>query len=169
VKKLWNYFRNIILFRLKYPWVCHGRDIHCQINTTFWSPRRHVIIGNRVGIGSRCIFLCDIEIGDDVLIGSNCAFLNVDDHRYDIVGKTIWNSGRGDKYKIVIEDDIWIGHGAIILTPTRIGRGAVVAAGSLVTRNVPPYAIVGGVPARVLRMRFSPEQIKEHERLIREG
>jgi len=92
--------------------------------------------------------------------------LNSDDHRFDIVGKTIWESGRGDRFKIVIEDDVWIGHGAIILSPTVIGRGAIVAAGSIVTKDVPQYAIVAGSPARVLRMRFSPEQIAEHERLL---
>ena len=78
----------------------------------------------------------------------------------------MWESGRGDQYDIVVEDDVWIGHGAIILTPARIGRGAIVAAGSVVTKDVPPYAIVGGVPAKLLRMRFTPEQIEEHERLL---
>jgi len=54
---------------------------------------------------------------------------------------------------IVIEDDCWLGGGATILAGVRVGRGAVVAAGAIVTRDVPPYAIVAGVPARVVRMR----------------
>jgi len=81
----------------------------------------------------------------------------------------MWQSGRGDKFKIVIEDDVWIGHGSIILTPARIGRGAVVAAGSVVTKDVPSYAIVAGVPARVIKMRFTPEEIVKHEYLLKEG
>ena len=121
-----------------------------------------------MGIGDRCLFLADTEIGNKVLIACNVAFLNSDDHRYDVVGKAMWDSGRGDKYKVIIEDDVWIGHGAILLTPVRVGRGAIVAAGSVVTKDVPRYAIVGGNPAKVIRMRFTPEQIEEHERLVSE-
>ena len=61
---------------------------------------------------------------------------------------------------------MWIGFGAVVLTGVTIGRGAVVAAGSVVTRDVPPYAIVAGNPARTLSMRFTPEEIVEHERLL---
>lgn len=100
------------------------------------------------------------------MIACNVAFLNSDDHNYQVVGKAMWNSGRGDKHRIQVEDDVWIGHGAILLAPCRVGRGAIVAAGSVVTRDVPPYAIVGGNPAKTIKMRFTPEQILEHERLL---
>jgi acetyltransferase-like isoleucine patch superfamily enzyme len=112
------------------------------------------------------LFQADLSAGSNVLIASSCAFINSDDHRIDIVGKTIWDSGRGDKGRIVVDDDVWIGHGAIVLTPVHVGRGAVVAAGSVVTEDVPPYAIVGGVPAKIIRMRFTPEQIAMHETLL---
>jgi len=166
MKALLNRIRNILMFRIRYPWVLTGHDVHCQWTTWFWSPRRHIVIGNYVGIGHGCIFLADTEIGNKVLIASYVAFVNSDDHRYDVVGKFIWDSGRGDKYKIVVEDDVWIGHGAILLTPVRVGRGAIVAAGSVVTKDVPRYAIVGGNPAKVIKMRFTPEQIMEHEKNI---
>lgn len=166
IVRLLNEIRNILMFRIRYPWVRHGRDIHCQFSTTFWSPRRHIILGNNVGIGYRCTFQSDIEIGNKVMIASDVAFINSDDHLFDIVGKMMWDSGRGDKYKIVIEDDVWIGHGVIILSPTCIGRGAIVAAGSVVTSDVPRYAIFAGVPARNIRMRFMPEQIMEHEAML---
>jgi len=146
-----------------------GKNVHCQLDVYFWSPHRHIILGNNVGIGSRCLFLSDIEIGDKVLIATNVAFINSDDHNYDIVGKTIWDSGRGDKYKITIEDDVWIGHGAIIIAPVRIGRGAIVAAGSVVNSDVPRYSIVAGVPAKVVKMRFTTEQIQNHENLLIES
>ena len=64
------------------------------------------------------------------------------------------------KGDIVVDDDVWIGHGAIILSGVHIGQGVVVAAGSVVTKDVPPYAIVGGVPAKVIKYRFSQEMIK---------
>lgn len=169
IKRVLNQVRNLLFFGWRYRWVRHGRGVHCQWSTTFWSPHRHILLGDHVGIGVRCMFLCDVEVGNKVLIASCCAFLNCDDHVYDIVGKTMWDSGRGDRFKIVIEDDVWIGHGAIILTPARIGRGAIVAAGAVVNKDVAPYSIVGGVPARLIKMRFTPEQIVEHERLLAAG
>ncbi len=62
---------------------------------------------------------------------------------------------------IVVEDDVWIGFGATILSGVHIGQGAVVAAGALVTKDVPPYAIVGGVPAKLIKYRFEQELVRE--------
>lgn len=63
------------------------------------------------------------------------------------------------KGDITVDDDVWIGFRSIILSGVHIGQGAIVAAGSVVTKNVPPYAIVGGVPAKIIKYRFSPEII----------
>lgn len=162
-----NAVRNVLIFRVRYPWVAYGRDVHCQWSVFFNPPHRHTVFGNQVGIGGHCTFLCDSEVGDKVLIAPFVAFVNSDDHVSDVVGKAMWDSGRGDKHRIVVEDDVWIGQGAIVLSPARVGRGAIVAAGSVVTHDVPPYAIVGGNPARLLKMRFTPDQIVEHERILR--
>ena len=129
-KGLLNVLRNILIFQIRYPWVQRGRNIHCQSSTTFWSPHRYIILGNNVGIGDRCTFLCDVEIGNKVLIAADVALVNSDDHRYDVVGQSMWDAGRGDQFKISVEDDVWIGHGAIVLTPVHIGRGSIVAAGA---------------------------------------
>ena len=63
----------------------------------------------------------------------------------------------------VIGNDVWIGQNAVILPGVTIGRHCVVAAGAVVTKDVPPYAIVGGIPARIIRYRFSDEQIARLE------
>ncbi len=63
------------------------------------------------------------------------------------------------QYSVVIENDVWIGDGVQIIGGNKIGNGAIVAAGAVVTRNVPPYAIVAGVPARVVKYRFSEDEI----------
>lgn len=161
-KVIANKIRNLLLFGLIYRWVKYGRNMHCQFNARF-SPSRKIIFGDNVGIGYHCFFQCDIEVGNYVLIGSNSVFINSDDHNIYDIGKVIWEAGRGDKYKILIEDDVWIGHGVIIMTPVKIGRGAVIAAGSLVNKDVEPYSIVGGVPARILKRRFTEKEIYIHE------
>lgn len=66
--------------------------------------------------------------------------------------------GYGD---IIVDDDVWIGYGAAIMSGVHIGQGAIVAAGAIVTKDVPPYAIVGGVPAKIIKYRFEPEMIEE--------
>lgn len=65
----------------------------------------------------------------------------------------------------VIGNDVWIGYGATILGGAHIGDGAIVAAGAVVTKDVPPYAIVGGVPAKVIQYRFSDDEIKRLEKI----
>lgn len=166
IKFLFNAMRNIILFHVRFPWVKIGRNVHCQWSVFFWSPRKHIAIGNDVGIGHGCIFHVDTEIGNKVLIADNVAFLNSDEHRYDVVGKTILDSAHGYEYKVLVEDDVWFGHGAIVLSPARIGRGSIVAAGSVLTKDVPAYSIVGGNPAKLIKMRFTPDQIIEHEKIL---
>jgi acetyltransferase-like isoleucine patch superfamily enzyme len=161
-----NRFRNFLIFKIRYRWIRYGSNVHCKSSVSFWSPHKDIILGNNVGIGPGCLFLCDTKIGNKVVIAANVAFLNRDDHNYGIIGKTIWDSGRGDKFRITVEDDVWIGHGAIILSPAKICRGSIVAAGSVVTKDVSPYSIVGGSPARILKNRFSAEEIFRHEGIL---
>ena len=70
---------------------------------------------------------------------------------------------RVDRHTAIIGNDVWIGEDARLLEGVTIGNGAIVAAGAMVTKDVPPYAIVGGVPAKIIRYRFSDEQIKQLE------
>jgi acetyltransferase-like isoleucine patch superfamily enzyme len=83
-----------------------------------------------------------------------------------VVGTSIWNSPRGSEEVTVVEDDVWIGFGAIVLSGSRIGRGAVIAAGAVVTSDVSPYAIMAGIPAREIAKRFNREEILRHEELL---
>lgn len=151
-----------------------GKNSTFGRGTVFYAPNR-ITVGNNVYIGKYCSLETDLEIGNDVLIGSNVGLVGKYDHDYSQVGKSIKDSPwigdedyrfKGQGLKIRIEDDTWIGFGAVVLSGVTVGRGAIVAAGSVVTKDVPPYAIVGGNPARVLSYRFEDSQIKVHERLL---
>jgi chloramphenicol O-acetyltransferase type B len=119
--------------------------------------------GDYVFIGRRVHLYANVKIGHFVMIASNVTIVG-GDHRFDIVGVPVRFAGRDGMEELltVIEDDVWIGHGAIILAGVKIGRGAVIGAGSVVTKDVPAYAIMAGVPARTLRYRFTEQEQKLH-------
>lgn len=108
-----------------------------------------------------------ISIGHYVSIAPNVTFLSGVNHQIDTVttfpfySKLIKRSSLDavGKGPIVVDDEVWIGTGAMVFSGVTIGKGAVVGAGALVTKDVPPYAIVGGNPAKVIRYRFQKEVI----------
>jgi acetyltransferase-like isoleucine patch superfamily enzyme len=113
-----------------------------------------VKIGGDTHIQPGCHLLAykaSIEIGRDVQIAPRCAFYPYDHGIFP--GELIWKQPLTTKGNINIEDDVWLGFGVIVLSGVRIGRGAVVAAGSVVTHSIPAGAIAVGVPARVVKMR----------------
>lgn len=113
-----------------------------------------VTIGSYSSLQPRCqlsAYKAPIRIGCNVLIAPNCVFYSYD-HSFE-PGKIIAKQPLKTKGGIVIEDDAWIGVGVIILDGVRIGKGAVVGAGSVVNNDIPDYAIAVGNPARVVQMR----------------
>lgn len=153
-----------------------GERVHIGFGTIVWAPNL-LIIGHDTYIGKYCTVECDGEIGSGVLIANNVGIVGRHDHDWQEVGAPIryvhWVGsptyrGRGYGLRVIIEDDVWIGYGAILLSGVRVGRGAIVAAGAVVRSDVPPYTIVAGNPARVAGHRFPEERIAEHERLLRE-
>ena len=115
-----------------------------------------VSIGDYTFIGGHCWLEGKITIGRFVLFASDVSIVG-GDHRFDVVGVPMIRTGRDEMKPVVVEDDVWVGRGAIVMHGLTIGEGAIVAAGALVTRNVEPYTIVGGSPAQVLRQRFKDE------------
>ena len=81
---------------------------------------------------------------------------------------TLSNAKDCDK-DIIIEQDVWIGANVTILKGVRIGRGAVVAAGSVVVRHIPPYAIAGGIPAKIIKFKWDFDDILTHESFLFEN
>lgn len=117
--------------------------------------------GRGIYVGQHCHFGADVVFGSRVLVASRVSFVG-GDHRIDQVGVPMDATGRDVLRTIRIGNDVWVGHGATVLHGVELGDGCVVAAGSVVTRDVPACAIVGGNPARLIRMRFSPDDIERH-------
>ena len=168
IKRAWQWFYRFYGVRKN---VTLGYDVHIGIGSIADSSHG-LSIGSDTYIGKYCTIECDGEIGSGVMLANHVGLIGRYDHDYQTVGKTIrqspWigdpdYSGPGKGLKVVVGDDVWIGFGAVVLSGVTIGRGAIVAAGSVVTKDVEPYAIVGGNPARKLAYRFTPEQIIEHE------
>jgi galactoside O-acetyltransferase len=140
--------------------------IRCRID--FDSPSGVVAIGSRTYLGaSHLVCHSRIEIGDDVIISWGVTIVDHNSHslqwrhRKDDVlqwaaGEKTWDGVKVAPVKI--GDRVWIGFGATILKGVKVGDGAIVAAGAMVTRDVPPYCIVGGNPAKVIRQLSDDER-----------
>lgn len=112
-----------------------------------------ITIGHRTGIGSRAFLAGQggITIGNDVITGPNIQVFS-ENHNFSDTGKTIKDQGV-TKQATVIGNNCWLGAGITILAGVHIGDGCVIAAGSVVTRSVPPNSVVAGVPAKVIKTR----------------
>lgn len=108
-------------------------------------------IGHKCQINGGCR-LVNVIIGNYVMIAPDVVFL-FQSHRMDSVEKPMIDQGEIKFPKSIVEDDVWICQRAIIMPGVRIGKGSVIGAAAVVTKDVPPYAIVAGVPARVIKWR----------------
>ena len=109
-----------------------------------------------------------LEIGDYCSIGGGVKFMLGSEHETSHISTYPWKVRTKaatweavTRGPIVVQDDVWIGEDALILSGVTVGKGAVVGARSVVTKNVPPYAVVSGVPARTTRFRFEPEIVEK--------
>jgi acetyltransferase-like isoleucine patch superfamily enzyme len=127
-------------------------------NVTIWFPEG-VSIGSGSMVGENCFLdgYGGLEIGRDVLIAHNTSLI-AEDHGYASRRMPIRKQPKTPA-PIVVGDDVWIGCGVRVLKGVTIGTGAIIAAGAVVTKDVAPYAIVGGIPGRVLAMR--PDDTEE--------
>ena len=133
----------------------------------------NITVGDNVNLGYRPMIVASqskIRIGHHVMFGPEVT-VRGGNHRIDILGRYMIDINESEKRPeddpgVIIEDDVWIGTRAVVLAGVTIGRGAVVAAGAVVTKSVSPYAIVGGNPAKLIRMRWPDEEIQRHEEVL---
>ncbi|MCK0107318.1 DapH/DapD/GlmU-related protein [Marinobacter sp. S0848L] len=135
----------------------------------FISRKNKVCLSGRsIYFGRNCHIAADLTVGSNVLVGSNVSFVG-GDHKWDRPGEYMFSSGRDKLKTIYIGDDVWVGHGSIIMHGVTIGDGAIVAAGSVVTKNVKEFEIVGGNPAKLIKYRFGQEEQRLHRSFLSLG
>tara|TARA_R110000868_G_scaffold196974_2_gene443093 strand:+ start:397 stop:1026 length:630 start_codon:yes stop_codon:yes gene_type:complete len=127
-------------------------DIRIAHNAVIYAGVAKIIIGNKVAIAPNL----------NIMTGN---------HRVDIVGHFMFDGNNEEKRPeddkdVIIEGEAWIGVSVTLLSGVVIGRGSVVSAGAVVTKSCPPYSIIAGVPAKVIKYRFTIDEILEHEKLL---
>jgi acetyltransferase-like isoleucine patch superfamily enzyme len=134
----------------------HSCDVQDDVDFRIWQPFNdncNIKLGNKTFIGHACEFVCSCKI----TIGNNCLIASkttINDTGHEFNRDTIINLQAVTSKEIVIKDDVWIGTSCVILQGVTIGKGAVIAAGSVVNKSIPPYEVWAGVPARFIKKRL---------------
>lgn len=146
-----------------------GRNVN--IGPDGWFSHKNIHIGHSVYIGPRAMFMSTettIHIGNHVMIGPD-VYILTGNHRFDVLGEymdQIHDKRVGDDQSVAIGDDVWVGARAVILKGVTVGEGAIIGAGSVVTRDVPPYTIYVGNKSMTCRPRWSEEEVATHRVML---
>ena len=161
----------ILTFCYKKQMISCGHHVTFKPSTSNIKGIENMSFGNYVRIHKYAtIFSSDAKliIGNKVALGPKVTIMT-GNHATDTIGTYMWDvhdKKDGLDKDVIIEDEIWVGSNVTILSGAHISRGCVIAAGAIVNKYIPPYSIVGGIPAKVLKYRFTPEQIIEHEKAL---
>lgn len=151
-----NLFVSKIIRKLR-SWVAcgcfdkHGKDVNIEKNADF-GKGNDIVIGDYSGLGVNCKVRGPLEIGANVMMGPEVRIMT-SKHNTSRTDIPMRLQGDLPKQKVTIGDDVWIGARVIILPGISIGMGAIIGAGAVVTKDVPNFAVVGGVPAKVIKYR----------------
>lgn len=149
-----------------------GHNVMIKPSTSIFKGIENIYLSDDIRIARYAVIYttnAKVYIGSKVEIAPYLKIIS-GNHRIDAIGHYIFDGDvpkrKQDDKDIIIEGDNWIGINVTILQGVTIGRGAVIAAGAVVTKSCPPYSIVGGIPAKVLKYRFSINEILEHEKIL---
>ena len=135
-----------------------GKNVNIEHGAIF-TPELE--IGNNSGIGVDCKLYGPVRIGNDVMMGPEVIAYTVS-HCFENPDILIREQGYKELQPITIGDDVWIGRRVMLLPGVSIGKGAVIGAGAVVTKDVPEFAVVGGVPAKIIKWRKQDEKNLMH-------
>lgn len=130
--------------------------------------KKQIFIGSNVYIGKGAFLSANtgLTIGNGVTVGPEWMVMG-GDHKFNEVGKRIFQMTTGrTNLPVIIEDDVWIGARVTILKGVRVGEGAIVGAGAVVTKDIPPYMIYAGNPAKKIGLRYRPAELQRHLALV---
>lgn len=130
-----------------------GKNVNIEQGVRFGNGRG-VKIGDYSGIGIDCQIPAVITIGKYVMMGPEVMIIG-QNHDFSEVSRPMMFQGYKEISEVVIEDDVWIGARVIILPGVRVGKGSIIGTGAVVTKDITPYSICGGNPARVIRSRLA--------------
>jgi acetyltransferase-like isoleucine patch superfamily enzyme len=163
-------FRRLKMLLLRNAFYAHGQNFIFDPDGLY--SYENIQVGDHCTIGFGSILLASesrIIFGDKVMLGPSVVIIG-GNHNTAVVGEYMYDVKEKrpqDDEDVILEDDVWVGSRATILKGVRIGRGAIVAAGALVTKDVLPYSIVGGCPAKQISTRFSSLDILvKHEKAL---
>ena len=153
-----KFYRTVRMFFLRK--ILNLKNVH----STFYMGgkskiSKDLIAFEYVYIGPNSIIYPKVTIGKYSMLANNVSIMG-GDHNFNMPGRPIIFSGRGDLKETHIGRDVWVGGFSVIMTGVCIGDGAIIAAGSIVTKDVEPYSIYGGVPAKKIKDRFSKTEEK---------
>ncbi len=129
----------------------HGTNINVEHGADFGTGSG-ICIGDNSGLGIKCRIRGPLKIGNDVMMGPEVVILN-GGHNTDRIDMPMRLQGTPEASETIIGNDVWIGTRAIILPGVKIGNGVIIGAGAVVTKDIPDFAVAGGVPAKVLKLR----------------
>lgn len=161
--------RRLCMYLLRPLFGHHGSNFN--FDPAGYYSFKNIFVGNNVSLGLNPTLMAElskIRIGNHVMFGPEVVVVG-GGHNTKRVGCFMINNyiKNGDEdLGVIIEDDVWVGSRAIILHGVCIGRGSIIGAGAVVTKSVPPYAIVGGNPAHVIRFRWDVKTILAHEEML---
>ena len=127
-----------------------GKNVNIE-RLAFFRFGSNIEIGDNTGLGINC-YISNAKIGNNVMMGPDVLYIE-SNHRFDLTDVPMIEQGNAPEKGLIIGDDVWIGSRAIFLPGVSVGNGAVVGAGSVVTKDVPEWAVVAGNPARIIRYR----------------
>jgi acetyltransferase-like isoleucine patch superfamily enzyme/glycosyltransferase involved in cell wall biosynthesis len=164
IKEALKAARAFVLLKLRYRGARVGRGFHVANDVTIHAPGFEA--GDYVYVGPHTEICPQVKIGNFTLISSYVNFTG-GDHVVDRPGVPIRLAGRPPAQETRVGNDVLIGHGATIMRGVTIGDGAVVGSGAVVTKDVPAYSVVGGVPAKVIRQRLIGDERAAHEAMLK--
>jgi chloramphenicol O-acetyltransferase type B len=168
--------RDIYLARIRWRRYAIGSGFHAGIRVRLWA-RKTLIIGRQFYIGRDSLIETDCIIGDFVIFGNKVGIVGRYDHNFKEIGIPVRvvssirdknYSWKGNDDITHIGSDVWIGYGSIVMGGVTINNGAIIAAGSVVTKDVEPYSIYGGNPAKKIKDRFDTlEELEQHKKALK--